>query len=286
MFNSKKKKKKEEVEEISTAEGLAVEASIEDKELPVMDVKNLPSKFLPYPAGAKIRYRTYGWGEIQLISDSKRDIKGNAKLILEGIETSFDKESLTLGDFMWLSLLRLLSSFNTSKFKATVKCKACGNMVTHISECKDLEFEDITAKKLPVSIDINSRTLDDGAVIDKLVFKPLTIGGFFDLIDDTSDTKYNIKLMALQCINLSYENAKKVLLNLSFDDVKYINKIDKLLNHNVKSINIQCGSVISGEGDDEIKCNNKVTIQPDGGQALIIPFREREEHDENRIQFG
>ena len=59
------------------------------------------------------------------------------------------------------------------------------------------------------------------------------------------------------------------------EDISLLGEVDKFLFHGVKPLEGTCK-----------KCKTITKIELDRGQALILPFREREKSTSNRIRFG
>lgn len=78
---------------------------------PEIEVKELPSKFLPYPKGTKITYRPYLFGEVKKFNQGQQSTSQAWALIASGIKCSFDVNELTLSDLRYIGLLRKISTF-------------------------------------------------------------------------------------------------------------------------------------------------------------------------------
>lgn len=236
-----------------------------------ISVAELPSKGISYPEKSHIQYRPYTFGEIKKVSQSKLDVKTSFKFILEGIETPFDIMDLTVGDFFYLGLLRRLSTLGSDKIILPYKCNGCGKVSKHIIETNSIGFDDMEAPLLPVQADFGERELE---------FNPLTLRGLFELIDLNKHDD-EIALLAKQCSNIEFEEMYNFIDKAGPDDTALIQEVDKILYHSVSDVVFNCKETI----DDKV-CGRKNTIELDGGQALIMPFREGEKPIRSKIHFG
>ena len=122
MFKPKTEKK----EEVSEAE----------VNIDYISVKRLPSNFLSYPDDVKISYKTYRWGDVKKISNTKYEEKTLIPFISLGIKVSsvaepeFQINDLTLSDFLYIGLLRKICTFGTEKFQLATACTKCKSTIT------------------------------------------------------------------------------------------------------------------------------------------------------------
>lgn len=248
-------------------------SAILHSDIPQISVKasELPSKGIAYPPNSVIQYRPYTFGEIKKVSQSKLDVKSSFDFVLKGIETPFDSMLLTVGDFFYLGLLRRLSTLGSDKMIIPYQCNGCKKISKHITETTNIEFDDISAPELPIIAEFGDSEIE---------FNPLTLGGLYELvtIDKHSD---EIALLAKQC-KMPFDDAYKFIYDANPEESLLINEVDKLLYHSVKELVFECKEELANGK----VCKHENTIELDGGQALIMPFREREEPIRSKIHFG
>jgi hypothetical protein len=235
-------------------------------------VDKLPSLGKAYPPGTIIQYRPYTFGEIKKISQSKLDPKSSFEFVLLGIETSFDVKLLTIGDFFYLGILRRISTLGSDKMSLPYRCRGCSKTSTHTTDIMNIDFEEISAPELPIIVEFENREIE---------FNPITVKDLFDLLsmDKHSD---EIALLAKQCSNIPFEEAYSFINNANPNDSQLINEVDRLLYHSTKEMKFKCKE----KNIDGVECGFENSVELDGGQALIIPFREREESTRSKIHFG
>jgi hypothetical protein len=229
-----------------------------------LSLPQLPSRGIAYPKDAWIKYRAYSFGEIKKVNQERLNEKQTLEFMLSGVECSFDKKDITLADGLYIGLLRKISTLGTPKMVVQYTCVKCASHEKHVRDT-DFEFDDIKAPELPIKVDIKGQ---------EYAFAPATLGKYFELCDEGKQ-KDDVALMAKQCTNHAYEDVYKMIYGLSVEDGIVMNEVDNYLYHGVKATQIQCS-----------KCKFTQTIELDGGQALLIPFRVSEESAKSRIRFG
>jgi hypothetical protein len=250
-----------------------------EKDLPEVNIKvdHLPSKGLAYSGKyPKVSYRPYTFGEIKKINQDKGlSAKNRLEMVLSGIDCSFDKLELTISDLLYVGLLRKISTIG-SDINLTVSCAKCKKPINeNIGGAKGLiEFEDIKAPSLPIEADFsNGKSYE---------FSPLTVKEYFDLLDESPDKLDEIAMMARQCKNHDFQETYEFFQGLMPIDRLLLEEIEKYLDHGLKPIKLKC----KNKSSDSIICSHETSVELDGGQALLTPFRGDQESISNRIHFG
>jgi hypothetical protein len=228
-------------------------------------VSKLPSKSLPYP-NLTLKYRPYTFGEVKRVNQGRMDEKESIEFVLSGVETNIDKNDLTLADTLYIGLLRKISTIGSTKVVVPINCRRCNTPIRKLVDIDKLEFEDLKAPMLPVIGDFN---------MGEIAFKPVTVGQYFKLINMGKHDD-DIALMSIQS-NLDFDKAYKYFYNCSIEDGRTLDNVDEFLFHGLKPIDIHCNND---------KCNHVNKVELDGGEALLIPFRESEESAPSKIHFG
>ncbi len=251
-----------------------VSTSNEKNYLPDIQIADgLPSQFIPYPDNVVIKYNPYTFGELKKISQSTLSIKEEFKFILEGIKVeNMDALDLTLPDFMFINLLRNISSLGTQKASVDFLCPQCTTPNTTTIEIKgnsqDIEFEDLMIDELPIIA-----TLSTG----EYHFSPIRLKDYFALIDNKKENDL-IAWLAAQCRNISFDEAYEAFFNANAIDTEILEEVDRLLNHDLKPIPAHCTN-----------CSETVNVELIGGDAVLKPFRAADEHQQfikSSIRFG
>ncbi len=282
-------------------------------------VTDLPSKFYPYPEHSRVIVDSYTYREIEVLSDSSLPLDMDYEFVLEGVETQgFDKYDLTYFDFQYTNLLRKLRSIENPQFMTPYYCERCNTSNKKIFSLINIGFDDLKIElipNLPVNIDFNS--------IGRRRFMPLTIGKFIELyrkdlvylkrkgdyvLNRLGEKVYDTSAqIAGMCID--YDDVETAYYEFSQirdrDDWQLINEIDKLFDHGISAFVFNCENRIGEDPNKELTeikegkelryvrvkderqvCNNKISIELLGGEALLLPFHEHEGDIRDRISFG
>lgn len=266
------------------------------------EIKELPSLFKPYPDGVRIIVNTYSYREIKIFSDSRIPTDKLYEIMLRGIHVEgMDPLLLTYFDFVYIGVLRRLSSMGAQRFMAPYYCPQCNRDGVHYFDLTEVGFKSIDAPDIPINVAFRS--------LGEHRFSPLSVGDYMELYrqgklyetDASGDVilKTNgkeivnsISVLAMMALDVEFEDAYKI-----FDDVRdpkdreVLLKIDDLMDHGIEPLTFECRNRIEkakpGTHPSEIKtCNRKLFLDLAGGESLIHPFREHGEDDEPRISFG
>jgi hypothetical protein len=247
------------------------EVSEAEDNIDYVSVKRLPSNFLAYPDDVKISYKTYRWGDVKRVSSTKYEEKTLIPFISLGIKVSsiaepeFQINDLTLSDFLYIGLLRKLSTFGTEKFRLSTACVKCDSEITKEIPWNKLEFDELEMKKLPVML-----TLTNGAL---LKFNPLTVKHYLELLEEEAEND-EIKAMFKSLVGksvISYENFH----DLPLDDGRDIDEINDILYHGLEDIICECP-----------KCEYKNRVSVDGKETLLRPAIPSQEAKASRIHVS
>lgn len=253
--------------------------------LPTINVNDLPSKFKPYPKGVEISYTPYTFGELKKFSQSKLSVKQRYEFILEGVTVSgMPKEKLTFSDFLFLALLRKLSSVGVGEISIKYPCNKCGFENSNNIKLDTLDFNDIEAPELPAYLTINGNDME---------FSPLTVEDFFMLFKEGKD-KDSVAITAVQCRSHQFRAAYDIIYKANPEDSDLLNELDKMFAHSLKSLKFKCQNkeapvteVLDGvEIEKLVHCDYENIVELEDPGLIIQPFRGDGGTAKNRIQFG
>lgn len=248
-----------------------------------LECTKLPSRGLPYPSGAKVKYRTFTHGEVRNASISTFDLSKSLELALTGIEAvGFDKNKLTLQDALYLGLLRKSSTMSGMQMEFPYVCQKCEKENKKIFTERDIEFQDISdeVSELPISTDISGKVVE---------FTPMTVKQFIDYERGvynqfTKGKKQDVVgVEALMVSNMSFKEAYELIYNLKDqDDLDVLDDIDKLMLHDIKRLEAVCNNTL----EDKTTCNHKNLVRLEGREGLLRPFREGDRNTRTRIRLS
>lgn len=234
-------------------------------------IKELPSRGLSYPPGTEISYRPYSFGEAKKLSQSKFSMKEHLDFVLNGVYVQGlkSKYDITYFDFLFISLLRRISTVQTKTVNITFKCRHCEANNTYQISVNDFEFEDSQIPKLPIRVNIRGK---------ELKFSYLTLGKFLEAYKH-NDVKNEMALLAYSVINMPFKEAYSIISdeNLPFDDGAVLDVVEDQLFHGLKPKEFLCQ-----KGD----CGKVNLVNLEVLQMSITPFRGDEDTYRNRIHYG
>lgn len=254
----------------------------EDKEkfIPEIRVTSLPSKFLPYPSSCSISYNPYVFGELIEFNESKLSESDVVKFVSKGITTSFPLMELAYFDYMFISLLRKISSFGGNQFSFNYTCQKCGADGKHTATIDEIDFTELNVPKLPLVITVGKTELH---------FMPLTLGDYLNLLESKKVDK-RVSLFAAEVTNISQDEAEKVIYNAIGEDQSLLNYVDEVLYFGVKPMVVKCKAETKEKVDnDTVKvmiCDFENKVEIGSPEVLSRPFRADRESLRNRIRFG
>ena len=242
-----------------------------------IELDTLPSRSIPYPENSKVKYRPFAFGEVKKLSESKNlSIRDRFKEVLNGIETvGFNKGDLTLFDFLYIGLLRKISTLGSRELTAQFQCGKCHQKGSHKFTLDQIEFNDMKAPALPISVDMWGR--------QGVEFSPPTVRDFVELAE-SGKHRDDVAMIASAVKNIPFEEAYALVYNSTADDVEALREIDEYLEHDVKPMEFVCGQVTDKELGT--RCDNKIKIEVSEEDTLIMPFRRDKQPTSSRLRFG
>jgi len=201
-----------------------------------INIIDLPSKFMPYPEGAVIKYRPYYYSEIRNHDSSKNlTYREEVDFVLAGIYTSFPAYDLTVSDFAFINLLRRISNIGNYDISAKYRCKKCGNIVSSVFKAMNILVDYLGVPKLPVMVEFSNGK--------KYAFNPLTIGSYIELKEEGFKNKA-IAMVSKCCVNAEYGEVYEFLDHITdASDAMLVEHLDNLLYHSVKPMPVKCSYV-------------------------------------------
>lgn len=253
--------------------------------LPVVTLDRLPSKGIPYPVGTTISYHPYTFGELKKFGQSKLTLKQRYEFILEGILVSgMPKEKITFNDFLFVSLLRKISSIGVHEVLVKFPCFDCGHENNHGIKLDELDFDELGVPELPATVTIKGQDMS---------FTPLTLEDLFALIRDGKD-KDPTGVLAVQCRTHPFQVAYDLLYGANPEDSEVLEELNKVFYHGLAPMKLKCQNTAKTVKDFEDGIEIEKVVHCDvtnhidlGDPSLIVqPFRRDGQPAANRIRFG
>ena len=234
-------------------------------------IKELPSRGLSYPAGCEISYRPYSFGEAKKLSQSKFSLKEHIDFVLNGVQCHGlkSKYDLTYSDFLFISLLRRISTVQTKTISITFQCRHCKANNTYQINVGDMEFQDSELPKLPIKVNIRGK---------ELKFTYFTLAKFIEAHNHNA-IKDEMALLAYSVTNLPFKEAYSIITdeNLPYDDGAVLDVVEEQLFHGLNPKEFVCQ-----KGD----CGMTNVVNLEILNMTISPFRGDENTYRDRIHYG
>lgn len=215
-----------------------------------MKITELPSGMKTYPEGISFDIRKYTIGELKSLADEDFTRREMYDFILDGVKPSIPMNlyDLSLYDANFFGIQRRVITFGQNSFRFRNYCPKCRKMVLDKVQVDQIEFYDMDAPQLPVNV-----KLEDGT---EMSFSILKLGKFLDLLDRLEGKREDVnweRLMACQCVSHTYDEALKLLReNASIMDLPVLEKVDLILYHGIKQIQVECEEVSYRENPNAI----------------------------------
>jgi hypothetical protein len=233
-----------------------------------VNINNLPSRGLPYPPGAQISFQVMDFGTIQKFNSSELNQLSKFKFMAEGIICKgFDKKNLSYYDFVYISLLRKISTFSSTRFAIKFECEKCNHWNEQEGDLKEIEFSDLEITALPLIIDSPGGELE---------ISPLTYEKFLVLLNDDKDTD-QLSITAMCINNKTFSESVKLLSKASGEFLEDIDEAMSLINFSTQYIDRTCLEPTCG-------ASNHIALSE--VSELLEPFRTSRNSVRNRIRFG
>ena len=271
-----------------------------DSILPEYEIKELPSRFIPYPKGTKVFAKPYTYGaalNIEMVGKSNID---TLREILSGIKVDgLQKNLLTPQDIIFLGVYRNLMSSKHDKIEINSICPKCLKENKTIKTLKSIKFEtieDFDESCYPIEVDFDNYTMWFGFLTYKdfdfclTRYKGMTIyqqalqvlkyknKSTEELIEKPVYNAKSGKKEDIARIEAYLEDVRHILYNLVDEDADALTEVIKLLeNYGLKPIEIEC--------EDET-CKHQYTINVDDDNVLILPFRSSKVSARDRIKLS
>lgn len=253
------------------------EALLKQKEfnMPLIQVKELPSEFKGYPKGTIISYAPLTLGELEALNSDDIEPTRAVALLLDAIHcNTLPSEKLYYWDIMYIGIQRKLQAFGNTKGTLFARCPKCGNIVSKQFDYTEIEFKQISAPDLPMKIDICGKPLE---------FGELTMMDFLQVEVEQGE----LGVYARMIKNLEFEEAYNLVSNAYGIDIKKLRFVDKQLNYGMKPFFVNCTNTVKNPktGKNEI-CNEQVALEVRSPFEVVFPDDVLEGNNDFEVQYG
>lgn len=267
--------------------------------LPKYEVKEIPSRFIPYPEGTRIFVQPYRAGEAINIELVGRNNLRFMEEILSGVTVEgLPKNLLSPQDILFLGVYRNLVSSKHDKIDMKSICPYCLNEnheTQSLSSIKFKETDGFDKECYPIEVDFDNYIMHFGFVTykdfdfcltkyrgHKLMQLALQVLDYQDKAtgEIVKKPEYNAKTnkpQATAFIEKYVENVKTILYNFVDEDKEALEEVISILeDFGLKPIETVCS--------DE-RCKRTYSFNIDDEGVLVTPFRETRESARSRIKL-
>lgn len=270
-----------------------------DHILPQYEVKEIPSRFIPYPEGTRIFVQPYRAGEAINIELVGRNNLKFMEEILSGIKVEgIAKNLLTPQDILFLGVYRNLVSSKHDKIDMKSICPHCLNENHEVKTLSTIKFNDMDKfdrSCYPLEVDFDNYVMHFEFVSykdfdfcmtkyrgHKLCQLALQVLDYTDKASGETVTKpeYNAKSgkpQATALIEKYVNNVKDILYDFVDEDKEALEEVISILeDYGIKPIETTCS---------DKRCKHTYSFNIDDEGVLVTPFRDPEKSARNRIKL-
>lgn len=270
-----------------------------DNILPYYEVKELPSRFLGYPAGTKIFISPYTFGAAMNIEMVGRNSLNAIEETLEGVKVEgLPKNMLTPQDILFLGVYRNLVSSKHDKISIKSICPKCLKENEEVQTLKTLKFKELDgfdAECYPIEVDFDNYKMWFGFVTykdfkfcvqkyrgHKLFQLALQVLKYEDkstgeLIEKPNYTLGSKDAKATLLIEKYVTEVRDILRQFVDEDKDALDEVvDILEDYGMKSIETTC--------KDEL-CKHTYSFGLEEEGVLVTPFRDSTKSARTRIKL-
>lgn len=232
-------------------------------------IRELPSKFKPYSID-KIEMRSLNFGEMKYLSTDDLDNEQIISIFKSAI-LNINVDDFSWADFLFISTHMSLFTMDDQIWTISSYCKSCKSpILKKLNREVFFEFEELNIPAYPLNIKVKDKDLVLGVITVKNHLD------FSNMSKDIDPAILSIFSLSFMVKNMPQEEAYKFLLSITNpDDIALFDKVDSLLYHSVKPIEIVCE-----------KCKYVGDYKVGLEVSTITPFRENEKSLMDRISFG
>jgi hypothetical protein len=263
---------------------------IKDKEgRQTFKVSSLPSEFKCYPEGVEVRYSNYEFDDFEIINNDLVDLYDRYAQMLKGIVTKgMSKQSLTFGDFLFISVQRKLNAFGAKTFKIPYWCPHCKQDGEYTFSLEDIAFEGL---KYAMPLKVRFYSYPD----EEYLFQPHTIGDVLMMLENEVYYQYtedgvlvqdvqgnpiqDVKsVLASSCVNLDFNTAYQRIASISdYRDYETLTQLSSILYHGLSPFEFTCQNIVKFIPSDSSKQVNENNVsnkeeKEDDSNSPILPF--------------
>lgn len=237
-------------------------------------VLKVPSGMKPYPKGSFVEVRPYSFEEMRRTGVSDLSEPEKAEFLQKGIKTvGFPKEGLTEDDFVYLAMHRRLLTEDTTKFTVKFPCPECDKEMSKEIDIEDLDFEELSAEKLPIRVTIQGHAMS---------FTPVTIG--FRTKHPDWNYPFEVSLAGTSKFDEMILIVRDAFSRTTPMENKALELVEQKLFHTMKSVHLKCEELIDPKKED--KCPGEADVLVGDDEVVLLPLFLKKPDVESLLSYG
>lgn len=256
---------------------------VKKKDIPLIEVKELPSHFKCYPEGTEIFYEPIKMGELNALNSGTINVQRGMDFLLDAIHcNTMLAENLAYFDLIYIGILRKLHAFGDVKGTIGAVCPNCGNIVKHEFSYTDIEFLELAEDiEFPITATIGGEELEFGLITYK------------DFMGINSDDGVS-GVYARMVKNKPYNEALEIIDNAYGEDIQIIKAIEHFLSYGIKPFTEICHNEIEVVEKDKKgkerkvfkECGAEVVMEVRSPFEVVFPDNRGFDNYKTKIHFG
>lgn len=249
---------------------------LETKDIPLIEVKELPSYFKGYPKNTKISYEPIKLDELEALNSSDEvEPQRAVAMLLKAIHCNTMKsEDLYFWDVMYIGIQRKLQAFGDVEGLVYRQCPKCGEYMSKRFKYTDIEFKEFAAPNLPMKLEVAGK---------KIECAPLTLKDFLQLDPEQGE----LGVYAHMIKNLNIEEALNLVKNAYGVDIKKLRFVDKQLDYGIKPFIVECTSNVKNpETGKKEQCKEKIYMEVQSPFEVVFPEDIIDGDNDFEVQYG
>lgn len=248
----------------------------QSSDVPLIQVKQVPSRFKGYPKDTVISYEPIKMKELEILNtDENLDASYAIAMLLDAIHcNTLNAEDLYFYDVMYVGILRKIQSFGQTKGMLKRRCPKCGGWVKKVYDYTEIDFKDMLAPDLPMKMEVCGKQLE---------FSQISMKEFLQIQENDG----MLGVYSRYIKNLPLEEAEELVNNAYGVDIKKLNFVDKQLDYGMKPFIVTCNNQVYNPQTNKMEvCGEQVVLEVTSPFEVLFPEDAITEDTGFDVQYG
>lgn len=246
-------------------------------------IKDLPSRGIGYDK-KHITYRSLSLAEVINLNSATMDMESLTELYQHAV-TNMDFKELSYNDALFVCMYILVSTSAVYEWRFMGNCPNCKTEFFRTVSVAELDFQEVSAPELPVNVKTAS-----GDVISFDIYRVKHYLQYIGLDFKKYSPEVALYALLAQRPEEPFDEAYNRIIAVDSNDINYLRKAVKTLDHSIKPIKHLCTGTIQEKDENgtvvEKPCGKAFDIPVNLDFLTMVPKFLDTALDENRISFG